>query len=162
MAILLDAVYVLVLLCISPYLAYKACTTGKYRRGLWSKLTGVLDPCDKPLPAHADFPQQTVWFQGVSVGEIHLLGPIVQRFRERHPDWLCAISATTDTGYDEAKKRLPGHPSLPLASRFFLGRKASAGNSAADLESCSPKAKCGPISRAGKPAGRRSPSSTDG
>ena len=128
MAIILDAIYVLVLLLLSPYLAYKACTTGKYRRGLWSKLTGVLDPCDKPLPAHADFPQQTVWFHGVSVGEIHLLGPIVQRFRERHPDWLCAISTTTDTGYDEAKKRFPGIPVFhwPLDFSWAVNRVLAA------------------------------------
>jgi 3-deoxy-D-manno-octulosonic-acid transferase len=110
MAVVLDAIYLLVLLILSPYLAYKACTTGKYRRGLWSKLTGLLDPCDRPLPAHPEAPQSTVWFHGVSVGEIHLLSPIVQRFRERHRDWICAISTTTDTGYDEAKKRFPGIP----------------------------------------------------
>ena len=110
MAIVLDAIYLLVLVVLSPYLAYKACTTGKYRRGLWSKLTGVLDPCDRPLRAQGASQQPTVWFHGVSVGEIHLLGPIVQRFRERHPDWMCVISTTTDTGYDEAKKRFVGIP----------------------------------------------------
>ncbi|HEV8060230.1 MAG TPA: 3-deoxy-D-manno-octulosonic acid transferase [Gemmataceae bacterium] len=108
MAVVLDAIYLLVLLLLSPYLVYKACTTGKYRRGIWSKFTGLLDRCDRPLPAHPEAPHPIVWFHGVSVGEIHLLGPIVQRFRERHPDWVCAISTTTDTGYDEAKKRFPG------------------------------------------------------
>src|SRR5258707_8226250 len=110
MAIFLDAIYLLLLIILSPYLAYKACTTGKYRRGLWSKLTGILDPCDRPLPAQADAHQPVAWFHGVSVGEIHMLGPIVQRFRDRHPDWVCAISTTTDTGYEEANKRFPGIP----------------------------------------------------
>src|SRR5438309_1325301 len=105
MAIVMDALYLFVLLLLSPYLIYKACTTGKYRRGLCCKFTGYIHPCDRPLPAHADSTQPVAWFHGVSVGEVHMLGPIVQRFRERHPDWICAISTTTDTGYEEAKKR---------------------------------------------------------
>jgi 3-deoxy-D-manno-octulosonic-acid transferase len=28
-------------------------------------------------------------------------------FRQRHPDWQCVISTTTDTGFDEARKRFP-------------------------------------------------------
>jgi 3-deoxy-D-manno-octulosonic-acid transferase len=110
MAIVMDVLYLFVLLLLSPYLLYKACTTGKYRRGLWCKFTGYVHPCDRPLPAHAESPQPVAWFHGVSVGEIHLLGPIVQRFRERHPDWICVISTTTDTGYEEAKKRFAGIP----------------------------------------------------
>ncbi len=102
MRYLLNALYLLLLAVFSPWLLYKALTTGKYRRGLWRKLTGRSwrrtgsEPC--------------VWFHGVSVGEIHLLRPIVARFRQRHPDWLCVISTTTDTGYDEARKRFPDVP----------------------------------------------------
>lgn len=108
MAIVMDAIYVLILLILSPYLLYKSCTTGKYRRGLWSKLTGSIHSCDLPLPIHPDAPQPVAWFHGVSVGEIHLLSQVVQAFRQQHPDWICAISTTTDTGFEEAKKRFPG------------------------------------------------------
>src|SRR6267378_4212277 len=51
-----------------------------------------------------------VWFHGVSVGEIHLLRTLVARFRQRHADWDCVISTTTDTGFDEACKRFPDLP----------------------------------------------------
>ena len=51
-----------------------------------------------------------VWFHGVSVGEIHLLRQVVAAFRNRHPDWLCVISTTTDTGFDEACNRFPDLP----------------------------------------------------
>src|SRR5262249_41494235 len=44
------------------------------------------------------------WFHGVSVGEIHLLRPVVRVFRQRHPDWDCVLSTTTDTGFAEACK----------------------------------------------------------
>src|SRR5207248_206498 len=44
---------------------------------------------------------------GVSVGEIHLLRPVVAQFRQRHPDWDCVLSTTTDTGFEEARKHFP-------------------------------------------------------
>jgi 3-deoxy-D-manno-octulosonic-acid transferase len=45
-----------------------------------------------------------IWFHGVSVGEIHLLRQLVTACRQRHPDWVCVVSTTTDTGHDEARK----------------------------------------------------------
>ena len=45
-----------------------------------------------------------MWFHGVSVGEIHLLRQVVAAFRKRRPDWECVISASTDTGLDEARR----------------------------------------------------------
>jgi len=99
MSYLLNCVYLLILLLFSPWLTYKAITTGKYRRGLWRKMTGQAllrdgsDPC--------------AWFHGVSVGEIHLLRPVVAAFQKRHPNCDCVISTTTDTGYTEACKRFP-------------------------------------------------------
>jgi 3-deoxy-D-manno-octulosonic-acid transferase len=102
MSVALDLVYLLVLLFTSPWLLYKSLTTGKYRRGMWSKITGrgFLRADSAPC----------VWFHGVSVGEIHLLRQLVARFRQRHPDWECVISTTTDTGYEEATKRFSDLP----------------------------------------------------
>src|SRR5262249_42530937 len=96
MPYLLNALYLLALVLLSPWLVYKSLTTGKYRRGLWRKLTGraVLQDSDAPC----------VWFHGVSVGEIHLLRQVVAEFRRRHPDWQVVVSASTDTGYAEACK----------------------------------------------------------
>src|SRR5262249_47078656 len=102
MPYLLNAVYLLMLLLLSPWLLYKALTTGKYRRGLWPKLSGSAWLRSGPAPG--------VWFHGVSVGEIHLLRQVVDRFRQRHPDWECVLSTTTDTGCDEARKRFAGLP----------------------------------------------------
>ncbi|HEX5271636.1 MAG TPA: 3-deoxy-D-manno-octulosonic acid transferase, partial [Gemmataceae bacterium] len=65
MPFVLDALYLALLALLSPWLVYKALTTGKYRRGLWSKFSGAAfeRPGDAPC----------VWFHGVSVGEVHLL-----------------------------------------------------------------------------------------
>ncbi len=102
MPYLLDLCYLLVLIALSPWVVYKALTTGKYRRGLWSKLIG---PTRHVAPSHH---HPTAWFHGVSVGEIHLLRQVVACYRERHPDWHCVISTTTDTGFAEASKCFPG------------------------------------------------------
>src|SRR5436190_22229446 len=102
MPYLLNALYLVALLALSPWLLYKALTTGKYRRGLWRKLTGRawLRTGDAPC----------AWFHGVSVGEIHLLRQVVAHFRRRHPGWDCVVSTTTDTGFDEAVRRFPDLP----------------------------------------------------
>jgi 3-deoxy-D-manno-octulosonic-acid transferase len=103
MPLLLDAAYALVLLLLSPWLVYKALTTGKYRRGLVDKFFG-------PRRMAGDLRPGMVWFHGVSVGEIHLLRQVVARFRQRYPGLPCAVSATTDTGFDEARKAFPDLP----------------------------------------------------
>jgi 3-deoxy-D-manno-octulosonic-acid transferase len=99
MTYLLDAIYLFLLIALSPWLIYKALTTGKYRRGLADKLLGRAPQGDDSRPC--------VWFHGVSVGEIHLLRQVVAGFRRRHPDWQCVISTTTDTGFEEAGKHFP-------------------------------------------------------
>src|SRR5207248_4515967 len=99
MPYVLNSLYLLAVIVLSPWLLYKSLTTGKYRRGLLCKLRGDALRRDGDAPC--------VWFHGVSVGEIHLLRPLVAGFRRRHPDWDCVISTTTDTGYDEARKRFP-------------------------------------------------------
>src|SRR4051812_42471522 len=94
---LLNVVYLAVCLLLSPWLAYRAWRTGRYRRGVAGKLLG------RVVLARAD-EGPVVWFHGVSVGEIHLLRTLVGRFRERHPDWRVVVSTTTDTGHEEARK----------------------------------------------------------
>jgi 3-deoxy-D-manno-octulosonic-acid transferase len=100
MRYLLNGLYLLSLLLLSPWLLYKVLTTGKYRRGLWAKLSGR-------GPHLLSVSRPRAWFHGVSVGEIHLLRQVMAGFRRRHPDWECVISTTTDTGFDEARKWFP-------------------------------------------------------
>jgi 3-deoxy-D-manno-octulosonic-acid transferase len=102
MPYLLNIVYLLVAVLLSPWLAYKALRTGKYRRGLWRKLSGSVPHRDGDAPC--------AWFHGVSVGEIHLLRQVVAAFRARHPGWQCVVSTTTDTGHEEAQKRFADLP----------------------------------------------------
>src|SRR3954451_13185494 len=103
MRYLLDALYLCVLAFLFPWLLFKACTTGKYRRGLAVKLFGL---AQTPVEWMRDS-RPRVLFHGVSVGEIHLLRQVVAAFRQRHPKYACVISTTTDTGFDEARQRFP-------------------------------------------------------
>jgi 3-deoxy-D-manno-octulosonic-acid transferase len=97
MAWLLNCAYLVVLALISPWLIYRSLRTGRYRRALRAKLFGLR----RTLPPGA------VWLHGVSVGEIHLLRQVVAAFRRRYPNLPCVISATTDTGLDEARTCFP-------------------------------------------------------
>lgn len=105
MPYLLNVVYLMVLAALSPWLCYKAITTGKYRRGLAARLLGLTSRSQLERSSGDDRP--VVWFHGVSVGEVHLLRGVVARFRERFPAWRCVISTTTDTGHEEARKCFP-------------------------------------------------------
>jgi 3-deoxy-D-manno-octulosonic-acid transferase len=102
MPYLLNAAYLFLLLVISPWLLYKSLRTRKYRRGIVRKFLGGALTRDGDAPC--------IWWHGVSVGEVHLLRQIVARFRQRHPEWDCVISTTTDTGFEEACKRFPDLP----------------------------------------------------
>jgi 3-deoxy-D-manno-octulosonic-acid transferase len=91
----LNLLYVLLLLLASPWLLYKSLTTGKYRQGMLRKLLGLtpIRTGDKPC----------AWFHAVSVGEVLLLKPVIGKFRQRHSEWECVLSTTTNTGFDVAK-----------------------------------------------------------
>ncbi|NBO93020.1 MAG: 3-deoxy-D-manno-octulosonic acid transferase [Planctomycetia bacterium] len=97
MARALDALYSLALLLFSPWLAWRAWRTGRYRSTLGERLLG-------PLP---DAPSKAVWFHGVSVGEIAMLRQLVAAFRRRHPMTPVVVSSTTDTGLEQARKHFP-------------------------------------------------------
>jgi 3-deoxy-D-manno-octulosonic-acid transferase len=116
MRYLLDLVYLLAVLLLSPWLVSKALTTGKYRRGLGAKLLGRVG-----VPASS---RPRAWFHGVSVGEVHLLRQVVVAFRQRHPDWDVVVSTTTDTGFDEATKAFPDLPVVfyPFDFSWAVGR----------------------------------------
>src|SRR5262245_50083508 len=95
----LDALYLVILSLLSPWIAWRAWRTRRYRRGWSQKLLGLAS-----APAASG---PVVWFHGVSVGEVHLLRQLVAAFRRRHPDWVCVVSTTTETGFDEARKWFP-------------------------------------------------------
>ncbi|MCZ2344260.1 MAG: 3-deoxy-D-manno-octulosonic acid transferase [Bacteroidales bacterium] len=111
MSRLFDLLYLGVLVILSPWLFWRALTTGRYRHDLQAKLFGFRQTLIPEAP-------RTVWFHGVSVGEINLLVTLTRGLRNRHPDWRIVISSTTDTGLSEARKQFPDDVVIPFPFDF--------------------------------------------
>ena len=117
MTAVLDALYAFALAALSPWLAWCALRTGRYRRDLAAKLWG-----DVPVMPPGE---PVIWFHGVSVGEVHLLTTLVAAYRRRHPGRRVVVSSTTDTGLAEARARFPDCAVVPYPFDFsFAARTA--------------------------------------
>lgn len=101
MPLVLNLVYVLLLVLLSPILLFRMICRGKYREGLWEKLSG-----DAP---HRIGERPCLWFHAVSVGEVLLLRPLVREMSRRRPGWDVVISTTTPTGLAVARRTFPDH-----------------------------------------------------
>lgn len=100
MSYLLNIVYGIILISISPWLVWSAARKGKYREGFAAKLLGRM-----PLQRALDRP--CLWFHAVSVGEVNLLGTLLHEIAVNHSGWECVVSTTTTTGYALARKKYP-------------------------------------------------------
>lgn len=102
MPYLLNLIYAALLIVASPWLAWQAARTGKYREGWPAKLFGQV-PRRKSNG-------RCVWIHAVSLGEVSLINSLVAELRRRHPTWQIVISTTTLTGHDLAKTRYADLP----------------------------------------------------
>jgi len=98
----LNLCYALAVWWLSPWIVWRAIRTGRYRRRFSARLLG---PRGRFPPQDQDSSTIRVWFHGVSVGEVHLLTPLVQAFRQRFPSSQIVISASTESGLDEASRK---------------------------------------------------------
>jgi 3-deoxy-D-manno-octulosonic-acid transferase len=97
MSYLLNVAYLLLLAVASPWLAWQAWRTGKYREGWGAKFLGRVPGRSGSAPC--------LWLHAVSVGEVNLLATLIERWERLHPDWEVVISTTTHTGFQLAQKR---------------------------------------------------------
>jgi 3-deoxy-D-manno-octulosonic-acid transferase len=95
----LNLAYFLALAAVTPWIAVKSLLHGKYRHGWAQKLFGRVP--DRRSSARC------AWFHAVSLGEVNLLAPFLRTFTRRRPGWDVVISATTDTGYEQAVRKYP-------------------------------------------------------
>ena len=101
MAILLNALYLVFLIFVSPLIFWRRWRHGRYRRGWSDKLFG---PSQGPLPS-----QCVVWLHAVSVGEVQVLRTLIEIFEVERPDLRLVISVSTDSGMDLALKLFAKH-----------------------------------------------------
>ena len=97
MAYLLNLAYLLLLATASPWLLYQRLRHGKYREGWGAKFYGR-------VPERSGN-SRCIWLHAVSVGEVNLLAPLLERWERLHPDWEIVITTTTQAGYHLALKR---------------------------------------------------------
>lgn len=95
----LNLIYLLLILAVSPVLIYRRWTQGKYREGWSQKLWGNVPVRKVESPC--------LWFHAVSVGEVLQLEPIVASWKQNHPEWDIVISTTTNTGLQVANDKFP-------------------------------------------------------
>ena len=100
MRYLLNVVYLLTLVAVSPWLLYAAIKKGKYREGGRAKLFGLVP--------HRKGSEPCVWCHAVSAGEVNLLQPLISRLAAE-TDWEIVISTTTKTGFALAQERYSDH-----------------------------------------------------
>ena len=94
MRIVIDFVYLLVALAISPVVMYRMVRYGRYRAG-WADRFGKIIRKDPAM-------KKCIWLHAVSVGEVNATKSIVEELRNKFGDFEIVISATTDTGFARA------------------------------------------------------------
>lgn len=105
MGIILNLVYCILLLVVSPVLLYRRWRHGKYRDGWSQKFFGRLPVCQKPATG-----VERYWFHAVSVGEVLLLESILPELKSRLPNVELILSTTTSTGHAVARNKFPDVP----------------------------------------------------
>jgi 3-deoxy-D-manno-octulosonic-acid transferase len=100
-----NLVYFAVLLCFSPVLLYRAAAHRKYREGFKQKWFGRVPKRKHVLGSKVEWPAtKIIWLHAVSVGEVNLLRPLIKRIQQDLPEWCCAVSTTSRTGMETARK----------------------------------------------------------
>ena len=93
-----NLIYAFALCLASPLIAYRVIRHGRYRRGITEKLWGISPSRGRQLRGHG----QCIWIHAVSVGEVNLLGGLIDKMKQADPEVTIAISTSTDTGFDLA------------------------------------------------------------
>jgi 3-deoxy-D-manno-octulosonic-acid transferase len=95
MNILLDVVYLLAVVAISPVAIYRMLRHGRYRAG-WANRFGRIS---RKRPD-----KKCIWIHAVSVGEVNATTTIIRELENRFGDYEIVISTTTDTGFARANE----------------------------------------------------------
>jgi 3-deoxy-D-manno-octulosonic-acid transferase len=114
-----SALLLAVLVVGSPYWLVRMATSGRYRAGLWGRLGWV--PAELRAAVAG---REVVWVHAVSVGEVMAATQLIRELQAVVPEWVFAVSTTTETGQRLAKQRLPESPVfyLPLDFGFLVRR----------------------------------------
>ena len=99
----LNLLYILLLLLFSPWMLWRRVTQGRYRHGWKCKLWGLLPR----IPQNSE--SKTLWFHAVSVGELQVIRPLVERAEREFPLVKILVTTSTDAGFALACKLYNKH-----------------------------------------------------
>jgi len=94
MRFIIDFIYLLAALAISPKVIYRLIRQNRYR-------TGWADRFGRITRTHGE--KKCIWIHAVSVGEVNAARTIISRLRQISADFEILITTTTDTGFARAK-----------------------------------------------------------
>ena len=94
MKYVLDCIYLLALVAISPKIVYRMIRHNRYRSG-WSERFGRIF---RNEPA-----KKCIWIHAVSVGEVNATKILIDKLKQNLADYEIVVSSTTDTGFARAK-----------------------------------------------------------
>ena len=119
MMVIYSTLLMLVLVAGAPFWVFRMLTSGRYRAGLPGRLGAVPRSLRERVAGH-----EVVWVHAVSVGETLAAAPLIRELELAHPEWVVAISTTTDTAQELARKRFPESPVfyIPLDFGFLMRR----------------------------------------
>ncbi len=95
MRLLLDVVYLLAGIAVSPIVLYRVLRHGRYRTG-WGQRFGRVERKDPQ--------KKCIWLHAVSMGEVNAAQTLLAHIEKQLPDFEIVISTTTDTGFARAEK----------------------------------------------------------
>ena len=95
MRFLLDIVYLLAGVAVSPIVLYRTIRHGRYRGG-WNQRFGDVSR------RHAA--RRCIWLHAVSVGEVNAAKTLIAEMEKEFADFEIVVSTTTDTGFAQAQK----------------------------------------------------------
>ncbi len=94
MRFVIDCLYLLAIVVISPKIIYRMIRQGRYRSG-WGQRLGKIR---RRAPE-----KRCIWIHAVSVGEVNATKTLIAKLAESFGDYEIVISSTTDTGLGRAK-----------------------------------------------------------
>lgn len=99
MRFVIDFIYLLAAIAVSPVFLYRMVRYKRYRSG-WAQRFGKIT---------RKYPQKKcIWLHAVSVGEVNASKTIIERLEEKSDDFEIMVSTTTDTGFACAKALFGG------------------------------------------------------
>ena len=91
---IIDCLYLVAIVFISPKIIYRMVRRGRYRSG-WDERLGKIR---RRSPE-----KKCIWIHAVSVGEVNATKSLIPKLKESFGDYEVVISSTTDTGLERAK-----------------------------------------------------------